>query len=218
VSNVTEFWIGRRRYRTKGEATDAVRDVRDRYSVGATVDRLEDQELLRDLLDLHAEAGDKIGCGVESFVLDRPLRGKHSGFKIIRTDGSEIDFSFLACLTPPNYRQQVLSAKRAEVADAITDYFNSRVADNSLESDLSATPLDVADAHVSYFQGPAFVDIATAFAAEVGGWDAVELTSSTAAGFGMFTDRALAQRWKDHHQEHAVLGLLTPQENLRRPR
>jgi hypothetical protein len=27
--------------------------------------------LLRDLLDLHAEADDKIGCGVEAFVIER---------------------------------------------------------------------------------------------------------------------------------------------------
>ncbi|WP_198357257.1 DCL family protein [Streptomyces fildesensis] len=215
---MAEFWIGQRWYRTKGDAEDAVREVRDRYSEGDKVDRLEDQELLLDLLAMHTEAEAKIGCGVEAFVIDRPLRGKHSGFKIIRTDGSEIDFSFHACLKPPNYRQQVLSAMRAEVADTVNAYFNSRVAAGSLESDQSGAPLDPANAHVSYFQGAAFVDIATGFADEVGGWDAVELTPSTAAGFGMFTDRALAKRWHDHHKEHAVLGLLTPQENLRRPR
>ncbi|MFE2053383.1 hypothetical protein ACFXAS_33540 [Streptomyces sp. NPDC059459] len=30
--------------------------------------------------------------------------------------------------------------------------------------------------------------------------------------------RALAERWHAHHQEHAVLGLLSAKENLRRPR
>ncbi|WP_407549089.1 DCL family protein [Streptomyces sp. Pv4-95] len=216
MSSVPGFLIGQRRYPTKKAAREAVIAVRDRYSVGQTVDRLEDQELLRDLLDLHAEADEKIGCGIEAFVIDKPLQGKHSGFRIVRTDGSDEDFSFHACLAPPSYRQQVLSAMRAEAVEDITDYFNSRVAANSLKSDLSGTPLDVAGAHVSYFQGPAFVDIATAFANEVGGWDAIELNSSSAAGHGMFADRALAQRWREHRKDHAVLGLLTPQENLRR--
>ncbi|WP_393053014.1 hypothetical protein [Streptomyces sp. LN549] len=30
-------------------------------------------------------------------------------------------------------------------------------------------------------------------------------------------NRALAERWHAHHQEHAVLGLLSAKENLRRP-
>ncbi|MFB8038991.1 DCL family protein [Streptomyces sp. NPDC056004] len=211
-----EFRIGHRLYRTKGAAGDAVREVRDRYPVGSEVDQLEDQKLLRDLIDLHEHADEKIGCGIDAFVIDQPLRGRHSGFKIIRTDGTEIDFSYLACLSPPNHRQQVLSAMRAEIAVSVSAYFASRAAGNSLRSDLSGTPLDSSDAHVSYFQGPAFVDIATQFADEIGGWDTVELTSSTAAGFGKLKDRALAQRWSDHHNEHAALGLLTPQENLRR--
>lgn len=215
---MAEFWIGPRRYPSKEAARDAVRDVRDRYAIGETIDQFEDQELLRDLLDLHTEADDKIGCGVEAFVIDQPLVGRHSGFKIIRIDGTEIDFSFNKCLTPPTYRQQVLSAMRYEVNDTTTDYFTSRVVVGSLHSDLSGTPLDTDNAHVSHFQGPAFVDIATEFADEVNGWAAIELTPSTAAGLGRFTDRALAQRWHDHHKERAVLGLLTPQENLRRGR
>lgn len=30
--------------------------------------------------------------------------------------------------------------------------------------------------------------------------------------------RALAEWWRNHHAEHAVLGLLSSQENLRQPR
>lgn len=211
-----KFSIGHRTYRTKGEAGDAVRAIRDRYDVGATVDQLDDQKLLRDLIDLHKEASEKIGCGIHSFVIDRPLRGQHSGFKIVRTDGSEIDFSYLSCLSPPNHRQQVLAAMRGEVADAVSAYFAMRAATNTLTSDLSGTDLDANDPHVSYYRGPAFVEIGTRFATAAGGWDAIELNSAAAAGYAKFKDRDLAERWRVHHKEHAVFGLLTAQENLRR--
>lgn len=211
-----KFSIGHRVYRTKGEAGDAIRAIRDRYPVGSTVDQLEDQKLLRDLIDLHEHAAEKIGCGIESFAVDRPARGAHSGFKIIRTDGSEIDFSFLACLTPPNHRKQVLDAMRGEITGTTGSYFASRAATNTLVSDLSGTPLDENDPHVSHYRGPAFVDIATQFAGAAGGWDKVEVTSTKDAGYGKLKDRGLAQRWVTHHKEHAVLGLLTAQENLRR--
>ncbi|MFF2013570.1 DCL family protein [Streptomyces sp. NPDC058195] len=210
------FRIGHRQYRTKGAAGDAIREIRDRYPVGSAVDQVEDHKLLRDLIDLHEHAAEKIGCGIEAFVIDRPLRGRHSGFRIIRTDGTEIDFSYLACLSPPHHRQQVLNAMRAEITENVSAYFASRAAGNSLRSDLSGTPLDSSDAHVSYFRGPAFVDIATWFADEIGGWESVDLTSSRDAGAGKFRDRSLAERWTRHHGKHAVLGLLTPQENLRR--
>ena len=211
-----KFRIGHREYPTKGAAGDAIREIRDRYQVGETVHQLEDQKLLRDLIDLHKEAAEKIGCGIDSFVIDQPMRGQHSGFKIVRTDGTEIDFSFLACLSPPNHRQQVLAAMRGEVADTISAYFAMRAATNTLTSDQSGVELDANDPHVSYFQGPPFVELGTQFATKAGGWDTIELNSSSAAGYAKFKDRDLADQWRAHHKEHAVLGLLTAQENLRR--
>ncbi|MFB6876376.1 hypothetical protein [Streptomyces sp. NPDC056323] len=44
------------------------------------------------------------------------------------------------------------------------------------------------------------------------------LRRETARGLALFTDRTLAERWHTHHHEHAVLGLLSAKENLRRPR
>ncbi|MFI0216964.1 hypothetical protein [Streptomyces lydicus] len=71
---------------------------------------------------------------------------------------------------------------------------------------------------MSYVRGPSFVDIAEEFAKAVGGWEAIEMNASTAPRLGRFTDRDLAGRWFSHHQEYAVLGLLSAQENQRRPR
>ncbi|MGX1885780.1 hypothetical protein [Streptomyces sp. NPDC055287] len=62
-------------------------------------------------------------------------------------------------------------------------------------SDLSKTGLDTNDPHVSSFQGPAFVEIGTQFAAQACGWDTTELNSDAAAGYAKFKDRDLAQRW-----------------------
>lgn len=105
---------------------------------------------------------------------------------------------------------------RAETAGTTGSYFASRAAANTLVSDLSGIPLDENDPHVSHYQGPAFVDIATQFASTVGGWDQVEVTPTTDAGAGKLKDRNLAGQWVAHHKEQAVLALLTAQENLRR--
>ncbi|MCZ0999646.1 hypothetical protein O1M63_18505 [Streptomyces mirabilis] len=97
-------------------------------------------------------------------------------------------------------------------------YFTERVAANILVSDESGRALDITGTHVSYYRGPSFVELAAAFAHEAGGWDAIELTTSSDPGRGQFTDRQLAKRWCEYHQEHAVLALLSSQENLCRPR
>ncbi|MFD3728841.1 DUF3223 domain-containing protein [Streptomyces sp. NPDC058671] len=213
-----KFWIGPREYPSKKAAQAAVREVLYGYSVGSIVDQEADHLLLLDLLDLHAEADIKIGVGVEAFAIAPPLQGPHPGFELIRTDGTRIDFSYLACLKPPSYRQQVCAAMRVEVKGDVSAYFTSRVAANTLVSDGSGRELDITDTHVSYFRGPSFAELAAAFAEEAGGWEAIELTTSSDPGRGQCTDRALAERWRKYHQEHAVLGLLSSQENLRRPR
>ncbi|MEN8649061.1 DCL family protein [Streptomyces sp. 21So2-11] len=215
---MAEFWIGQRQYRTKGDAAEAVREVLYRYTVGSTVDEEEDHLLLVDLLDMHHEADDKIGPGVEAFAIAPPQRGPYPGFEVIRTDGSRIDFSYKTCMKPPSQRHQVLNVMRDEVRPDTNTYFESRKTANSLVSDQSGRSLHSSDTAVSYFRGPSFVEIAEEFAEAVGGWDAIQLTSSTDPGLGKFVDRALAERWRDHHQECAVLGLLSSQENLRRPR
>ncbi len=213
-----KFWIGSREYPTKKAAQEAVRDVLYGYSVGSIVDKEEHHLLLLDLLDLHEEADAKIGVGVESFVIAPPLQGPYPGFEVIRTDGTQIDFSYLACLSPPSYRKQVSSAMRVEVKDDVSAYFTSRAAANTLVSDESGRTLDLSDTHVSYYRGPSFAELAAAFAHDAGGWDTIELTTSRDPGRGQFTDRQLAERWREYHQEHAVLALLSSQENLRRPR
>ncbi|MFR0367567.1 DUF3223 domain-containing protein [Streptomyces sp. MCC20] len=213
-----KFWIGSREYPSKKAAQEAVRDVLYGYSVGSIVDKEEDHLLLLDLLDLHEEADAKIGVGVEAFAIAPPLKGPYPGFEVIRTDGTRIDFSYLACLKPPSYRQQVLAAMRVEAEVNATAYLTSRAEANTLVSDESGKTLDITDTHVSYYRGPSFVDLAEAFAADAGGWDAIELTTSSNPGRGQFADRQLAERWREYHQEHAVLALLSSQENLRRPR
>jgi hypothetical protein len=215
---VAEFWIGQRRYRTKGEAAEAVRKVLYRYAVGSVVDQEDDHLLLLDLLDMHHEADIKIGPGVEAFAIAPPQRGRYPGFEVIRTDGSRIDFSYQTCMKPPSHRQQVMNVMRDEVKSDTNAYFESRRTAGSLVSDQSGTPLDSSNTAVSYFSGPSFVQIAEEFAESVGGWEAIQLTPSTEPGLGRFTDRELAERWRNHHQERAVLGLLSSQENQRRPR
>lgn len=215
---VPEVWIGSRRYATKKARQQAVQAILGRYGFGQVVDQEDDDLLLRDLLDMHPDAADKVGPGVDRFRIIPTPRGHHKGPEAVLVDGTKVAFSYQKCLDAPTQRQRVLDAMRTEVQPQVNAYFESRKAAHTLVSDESGQELSPAGAHVAYFQGPRFHDIALEFVEAVGGFDAIDLDSETARGLALFTDRALAERWHEHHREHAVLGLLSAEENLRRPR
>ncbi|MFH8371376.1 DUF3223 domain-containing protein [Streptomyces sp. NPDC018031] len=183
-----------------------------RYGLGKVVDQEDDDLLLRDLLDMHPDAAEKIGPGVDRFRVIATPRGHHKGPEAVLVDGSKVAFSYQKCLDAPTHRQRVLAAMRTEIQPQVNTYYESRKASHTLVSDESGQPLAPADVHVS------FHDIAMEFIQAADGFDAVDLTAETARGLALFTDRTLAERWHAHHQEHAVLGLLSAKENLRRPR
>lgn len=211
------FWIGQRKYQRKGEAEETVRKLLHGHKVGYELEG-EEFDLIRDLLDMHHEAADKIGSGVKGIRIAPPLIGKWNGFEVIRTDGTSIDFSYKTCFKAPSLRSQVHNVMRAEVNDLTSRYFDARLAAGRFTSDLSGVALRQDDTAVSHFQGPSFAEIADRFAESEGGWESIPLTPSSKQGLGDFVDREQADRWRVHWEQNAVLGLLTQAENLSRRR
>ncbi|MEV0650582.1 DCL family protein [Phytomonospora sp. NPDC050363] len=109
----TPVRIGNRSFKTKKAATDACREIRDRYpgdgperppelnpGLGQRVDDPDDIAFIHDLVALHPEAEEKIGAGIKGFV----VRVNENGFGgtrcfyVERVDGSSAEFSFPLCI------------------------------------------------------------------------------------------------------------------------
>ncbi|MCX5537703.1 DCL family protein [Streptomyces sp. NBC_00006] len=220
VTVMVEFWIGPRRYDSKGAAKAAVQGVLHGHPRGTELGG-DEFDLVRDLLDMHPDAVDKIGDGVDTILIDKgphPKYPQHPSFYVIRADEQRDDFSYLVCFNHPSLRSQVHNVMRIEIEDKTTAYFDSRITEGRFTSDRSGVPLQQSDTAVSYFRGPSFAQIADAFAANEGGWEAIELTPPARQGLGEFVDRNQAERWRAWWDERAVLALLTKQENRTRPR
>ncbi|WP_319020259.1 DUF3223 domain-containing protein [Streptomyces peucetius] len=97
-----EAAIGERRYPTKAAREEAVRDILCRHSVGAVVDQEEDDLLLRDLLDMHPKAAEKVGPGVAHFRVSRTPRGNHKGPEAVHVNEDPTADRLL--LLPPTSR------------------------------------------------------------------------------------------------------------------
>ncbi|WP_073923971.1 DCL family protein [Streptomyces sp. CB03911] len=202
-----EQFIGDRSYPSDAARKRAVRALLARYEVNQVVDQEDDDLLLRDLLDRHPKAAEKIGPGVDHFRVVRTPRGPHKGPEVVRSDGTRIDFSYQKCLDSPSHRRRVLDSMRTEVVPQRDAYYEARKMSGTLVSDLTDTPLTPKETHVAYFRGTRFDDIGTAFAETAGGWEAFELSATTVSGLATFADRDLAARWHAYHREHATLAL-----------
>lgn len=114
--------IGTESFETKDLARQRCREVLDKY-LGSEIPPGKDWDLVMALLKLHPYAANKIGGGVATFrvVLEGQSTGKDLSrhFQVIRSDGTEIDFSHKQCLNGGSKRADCLEAMRAAVADQL---------------------------------------------------------------------------------------------------
>jgi hypothetical protein len=209
--------VGGFRFATKTEARRYVADMLDSYSDGECVIG-EDEQFLRDLLDLHPEAMEKIGCGVSHFTRDRDLRGGRC-FWLWRTDGSKSDFSTRKALELKGSRSDLHDALRCEVEGQRNAFLRSQFAGGArVVCAITGEALTEDGAHVDH-HAPTFGEIARAFLAEEGIGPAASLPQMTSESTRRyFIDRDLAERWQRFHEQRAVLRLTTAQANLQRKR
>jgi hypothetical protein len=87
-----------RSFGSKGEATTFFRTMLNRYRTGDRVFDADARDLAA-LLRLHTEYQQKVGSGIKHFEVMAADHGTQC-FRIVRTDGSSDDFSYIHCITP----------------------------------------------------------------------------------------------------------------------
>jgi len=94
--------IPTRVFNKHGDAVLFFRKMLARYSNG---DRVSDADALdlKALMSRHDEQQQKEGCGISHFYVDEGPEGFTRCFWIARTDGSNIDISFMHCLEKKPY-------------------------------------------------------------------------------------------------------------------
>lgn len=103
------YTLGGIRYATKKSIENRCRELLK--TLGPTP--ASEFSFLFDLLRMHRQAEQKIGCGVLRFkiVANKEHWNAH-GFALDRLDGSPTDWSYRHCLYPPSHKQEVLKALR----------------------------------------------------------------------------------------------------------
>jgi hypothetical protein len=138
----------------------------------------------------------------------------NDGFWIVRTDGSETDFSFKSCFYDASHEAKVQGAMRYAILDqklAARDLAFGR--QETLICPVTGEPIRASDCHMDH-DSPTFLEIADAFAEQAGGYDTVAKTSDDGDIGRRFTDPAVAARWEKFHRERARLRPVSQHANL----
>jgi Protein of unknown function (DUF3223) len=206
------YFIGIREYPSKKAALAAIQEVLYRYEPRERVERPDDQEFLIDLIQNHPDPVSKIGAGIGRFEVR--LNWKTHGFWIIRVDGSETDFSFMKCLHPPTQQQVVRVALRHAVMDQVILFREVQLRRGPVVCPITGDLVDGTTGHVDH-SDPTFFDLADAFVAERGGYEAIQVSDSVDGAIGRYlADSQVEATWQAYHRANANLRLVSVKANL----
>lgn len=214
------FIINEETFTTKQGLLTRVREILHSYKDGQVLNMF-DFAFIRDLLNNHPHAEQKIGCGVSSILVkENPVfRGKQ-GFWIIREDGTQTDFSFMECLSPSSQKKKVLSAFRAAVEPFTfafkQKFFDSR-ADGVTTCDYTGQIITFVGSHVDHKPPNTFEKIFNDF---IGSEDLdiaeIELLGGAQDNViqDEIADPTIKERWITFHNQQAELRVISGKANL----
>lgn len=207
----TTYTFAGETFTTQREAKDRIKLILYAYPLKATLGD-HDTRFMCDVLALHPEAGNKVGCGVASIQVED--NGGTRGFWITRIDGTRTDFSYLSCLSAPSHASQVLRAMRAEIRGQI-DRFRSRFPPFPV-CPVTGEDITASNAHVDH-AAPNTFDLLSAKFLETYGIRIVDVCVLPTRDGETSTRLAvpvLAAAWNAYHYEHARLRMVSKRANL----
>lgn len=173
----------------------------------------DDDAFLRDLIERHPEAAQKIGAGISHFEVRRNEWNGRT-FWLVRVDGTATDFSYVSCLTPPTPRTDFLKACRTAAVPSVIEAKN-RIFDRvpSVNCPVSGEAITRETAHIDHAPPWTFKAISYAFEATLPELPGVEPTADGET-VTRFADPSVADAFRAFHDERAVLRAVSRTANL----
>lgn len=183
----------------------------DKYRVGEVVTDAVDDQLLRELVEHHPRAAEKVGPGIAEFYIDYTTSGDRSfvrpdytGIWIRDVEGDTRDFSYNIAIDEPTDQAVAREALRNEVEDLRVS-FREDAMRTPRKCPRSGTVMRRWEEAAVVYESPSWSALTQSFAVAVGGWDKLE-TDSGDGGIKIgrtLRDRSLARQWRTHWQKFA---------------
>lgn len=204
-------------YTSKAALGDAIRAILNRYLPGDVLDQA-DTDFMYDVIQMHPNAEEKIGCGIRGFGVQRNPKYGQSEFILIRKDSTQTDFSYNKCLCPPTQLGRFLQACRQSIGDGIIGfrdlYFRST---SNPVCELTGECLTPQTAHVDHAPPHTFRWIAETFMQKYRiDVSRVELKSGGDNSCTVYLPKDIEELWIAYHWQLAKLRVISASENMRR--
>lgn len=171
------------------------------------------QEFLIGLASGHPQAPAKFGEGVTHVTVEVASYGTRC-FVLHRIDGTRTDFSYKKALTPPEPREEVVSACRRAVQGQIDLFKSRRLHGRHPNCDITGVPVFADTAHVHHAP-PMFDTLVNQWVTTAGGYEAVATRIEHADGqHGSRMCSADLDSWGEWHRDNANLQLVHADVNL----
>lgn len=212
-----EFVVNGLLFTSKVALKGAICAILERYEPGQILDQ-DDTDFMYDVIQMHPNAADKVGCGVKAFGVQRNPSYKNKEFMLVRKDGTQTDFSFNKCLRPPTQLARFLQACRQSVADGIIAFRHAyfQMTPNPV-CELTGELLTMENSHVDHAPPHTFRYIAEMFIQKYHvDVERVTLTSGGDNSCWVLMPTDLEALWTDYHWQYAKLRVISAAENMRR--
>lgn len=173
----------------------------------------DDHVFLLDVLCMHPEVDAKIGVGVAYFDVRSNEWGGRT-FWFVRKDGSESDFSFLKCLTPPSPIQDFAKACRTAVVLDILHFKDTVFAAGEVRCPFTGEILYRNTVHIDHAPPWLFDTLVQEFAKNFGDLKAEVVPTHDGKTVTEFIRQDVVEAFRTFHNERAVLRAVSKTANL----
>ncbi|MBN9542725.1 MAG: DCL family protein [Alphaproteobacteria bacterium] len=212
--------IGQQLFTSKKSAITYVQSVLKKYIDGDILEE-SDKLFIIDLLALHPQKDEKIGCGVANILYDYSPDFRSRCLYIIRTDGSKIQFSWRTCIEGEKLKIDIYEAFREAVISQIKEY----IKDNFVEKmrcpifpDIELTNIrSKKNIHVDHESPKTFKNLVDAFLRSES-LDILDVKISDPKlhlNTAQLADEGFKSRWQYFHQKEANLRVISQEANLK---
>lgn len=213
--------IGSLEFPTKKAAKTYFKDMLGRYRNGQTVEET-DASVLRNLIERHPEAVQKIGCGITRFFKDKTDKPT-SCFWLERVDDMRTDFSYISCVDAKgkSLYQEFAEACRMAVAEdlekAKTQHFEiHRNADGKVPCEVTGQDVAIYESHLDHMNPMTFQMIVETFvkATKIDIRPEMLTPPSDCQFSTTFVDEAIRDAFREYHHRVARLRIIAAKKNL----
>ena len=208
--------IGDIQFRTKTAAKAEIRRRIGQYEAGDILS-VADQVFFEELFKLHDEYVEKVGVGIKHIQVERDFH-RNRCLYIHRTDGSEIDISWVHCVQPASTKTVVSAAFRRAVKGRVMAFKSSQLSEGC-RCPILNIPLDYENSHVAYTKN-SFESLLDDFLGQAGvTFESIELINPSPDDSdqrGILKNPVIKEQWNQFYDSNARLTLMSAEANLRR--